>query len=62
MKTDPTRESLVDELLEFGLPLTDAELIAPALLPLMSDPRGIEATLRQDHPWLAEKLGVAMRN
>lgn len=51
-------DALVDEMIEFGIPLDSAVLIAPALLPLLNDPRGLKRALADGAPDIAAKLGM----
>lgn len=59
----PMRQAeLIEEMLEFGVDLKGAELVAPLLLPLYNDPRGLVEALKEREPWLALKLGIVQRH
>lgn len=62
MITPTTTDALIEEMLEFGMPLDLAEHTAPLLLPLVNDPRGFRQALLEDEPWIAEQIGAAWRH
>lgn len=51
-------QALIDEMVEFGIPLDIASRMAPSMLPFFNDPRGIAASLAEAAPLLAHRLGV----
>lgn len=56
-----TYDELVEEMLDFGMDLETAEHMAPAMLPLFNDPRGLGTALIENSPRLAEQLGIVRR-
>lgn len=51
-------DQLIDEMIEFGVPLSTVMHIAPSLLPFFNDPDGrIERALCDIAPLLASKMG-----
>jgi hypothetical protein len=52
-----TLDQLMDQMLEFGIPMEAIERVAPALLPLLNDPRGIRIALVEDSPRFASEIG-----
>jgi len=57
-----TLGELIEEMLEFGLDVHTAEKLAPALLPLINDPRGLKGALLIKEPWICEKIGLCPRH
>lgn len=57
-----TVEQLIDEMVEFGVSLSAAELVAPALARFVNDPRGLAEALKDGAPAIAERLGLLRRN
>lgn len=51
-------DETIEEMLEFGMQIELAQLIAPALSRIENDPRGFRRALLEDEPRLAEILGV----
>ncbi len=49
---------LIDEMIEFGIQLDVALRVAPAMLPLFNDPRGLAVSFSEAAPLLANKIGV----
>ena len=57
-----TTEQLIEEMLEFGVSLAAAEIVAPRLAPLINDPRGLAEALKESEPLIALHLGLLCRN
>lgn len=57
-----TAEQLLEDMLEFGLPLESSERMAQALCPLFNDKRGLAEALRQEVPEIALRLGLLRRH
>lgn len=51
-------DELIDEMIEFGIPLANALHVAPSLLPLCNDPEGrVAMALSEAAPKLAKRMG-----
>jgi hypothetical protein len=55
-------DDVIDEMLDFGLPIETAEILAPHILRLENDPRGFVTTFLESQPLLSEQLGVSRRH
>jgi hypothetical protein len=56
-----TLEQLVEEMVEFGMSIEDAQRAAPAILPLFQDPRGLREAFVDVFPLEAERRGLRQR-
>jgi len=54
-------EQLVDEMVEFGMSIEDAQRAAPAMLSLFQDPRGLREAFVEAFPLEAERRGIRGR-
>ena len=57
-----TKDNLVEEMLEFGCSYELAQALAPVLLPLENDERGVAQALREHAPRIAEQIGILRRH
>ena len=57
-----TIRKLIEEMLEFGISLETAELLAPSLARLENDPRGFALAILDESPEIAEKCGLIRRH
>lgn len=57
----PALDQLTEDMVEFGMSLETAQRVAPILLPLFRDPRGLRAAFIAAFPREAERRGLHSR-
>ncbi len=53
-----THEEVLDDMLDFGISLPVAQIVAPLMVRLFNDPSGFRAAVEDEAPGIAARVGL----